>query len=433
MHGRDAELDALERALDAVARGARRLVVLRGEAGIGKTRLLSELRSRAASQRFVVLEGRATELERDVPYGPILDALGAPELRDAPARDARHGLSAAGAGPERWRAQRALGERIAAVAGGRPLLLVVDDVHWADPATRELLEHLVRRPAAESLAALLGLRPGRPAVGLLAAQRSGAEVELDVLDPRPLARAAAEPLLSAIPDDAERERRFAQSGGNPLLLIELARGGGAHALPGGIVAAVRAELAALTPDSQALARGASVAGDPFDLDLAGSVAGLDGTAALAALDELERHTLVRATADPRAFAFRHPVIRTAIYEGLGAGERLAGHAAAAAALSTAPPPARARHLAHAATPGDADATAPPRAPRTPGRRRRRRHAARGRHDRPPPGARSRRRLAARRAPRGPGGDRPDRAGRNPDRGRPPRRRRRRDRRGRAEP
>ena len=71
-------------ALDAVARGGRRLLIVRGEAGIGKTRLLAELRERAAAQRFVVLEGRATELEHDVPLVPVVDAL-EPHLPDADA------------------------------------------------------------------------------------------------------------------------------------------------------------------------------------------------------------------------------------------------------------------------------------------------------------------------------------------------------------
>jgi len=344
MYGRDAELEALNRSLDAVARGERRLLLLRGEAGIGKTRLLAELRERAASQRFVVLEGRAGELDRDVPYGPVLDALGALEL-------------AVGGAPERWRAQRELGRRIAAKAGGRPLLLVVDDVHWADSATHELLEHLLRRPPAESLLIALALRPGATAETLLAAQRAGDAFGLDARDLRPLDRAAAEPLLAAIATPAERDRRFAESGGNPLLLLELARDGGARMVPGGIVAAVRAELGALAPDAQALAGGAAVAGDPFALDLAAAIAGLEATAALGALDELERHALVRPTEQARTFAFRHPVIRTAVYEGLGAGARLAGHAAAARALNDAPPPVRARHLAHAAAPGDTDAAA----------------------------------------------------------------------------
>src|SRR4051812_27916775 len=114
LHGRDAELAAIDGALDAVARGERRLLTVRGEAGIGKSRLLAELRERAAAQRFVVLEGRATELERDVPFVPIADALG-PDAGDA--------LEATGSGAERWRLHRHLGELLARTAAGRPLLL----------------------------------------------------------------------------------------------------------------------------------------------------------------------------------------------------------------------------------------------------------------------------------------------------------------------
>src|SRR5258706_14732262 len=94
LHGRDAELEAIAGALDAVARGGRRLLTVRGEAGIGKTRLLAELHERAAVQRFVVLEGRATELEHDVPLVPVVDALEG-HLPDADALGAL--------GPERLR------------------------------------------------------------------------------------------------------------------------------------------------------------------------------------------------------------------------------------------------------------------------------------------------------------------------------------------
>jgi predicted ATPase len=80
--GREAELEAVTAVLDAVVRGERRLLVLRGEAGIGKTRLLEVVREQAAARRFVLLEGRAAELESDVPLAPIVDALesGLPEL-----------------------------------------------------------------------------------------------------------------------------------------------------------------------------------------------------------------------------------------------------------------------------------------------------------------------------------------------------------------
>ena len=277
--------------------------------------------------------------------------------------DVLPGLRAPGAAPgavtERWRLHRALGELLALVAAERPLLLLVDDVHWADPATRELLEHLVRRPPGDSLLLAVGLRPGPAAERLLAAQRASLAVGLVALDLRPLERGAAEALLAGVPGAGERDRLYAQSGGNPLLLAELARDGGTHELPGGIVAAVRAEVAALPDDARALVRAAAVAGDPFDLDLATRIAALDDAASLGALDVIERQGLVRATGDPRRFAFRHPVVRTAVHDTLGAGARLAGHAAAARELAAtdAPPAVRAQHLAHAAAPGDVEAAA----------------------------------------------------------------------------
>src|SRR3954469_5359882 len=119
LYGREGELEAIAGALDAVARGERRLLPVRGEAGIGKTRLLAELRERAATQRFVVLEGRATELERDVPFLPVVDAI-EPRLPGADALAAlgserlaqiaqvlanvpADSVDARGSGSERWR------------------------------------------------------------------------------------------------------------------------------------------------------------------------------------------------------------------------------------------------------------------------------------------------------------------------------------------
>ncbi len=326
--GRAAEVEAIAGALDAVARGGRRLVTVRGEAGIGKTRLLTELCEAAIRQRFVVLEGRATEFESDIPFVPVLDALAA----EPPAET------------ERWRAHRALGRRLAAAAEGRPALLVIDDVHWADPATLDLLEHLIRRPPAESLLLALGFRPSRETERFFVAQRAAAAVGLVALELRPLGRAAAEPLLTPISDPAERDRLYAQAGGNPLLLQEMGRAGGA--LPSSVVAAVQAEVDGLPASARSLVRAAAVAGDPFDLDLAAGIAGLGEPEALAALDGAAG--LVLPTDAPRRFAFRHPVVRTAIYAALGPGERLAGHAAAARELEAAPLAIRARHLAHCA-------------------------------------------------------------------------------------
>ena len=191
LHGRDDELAAVAGVLDAVAGGERRTLVLRGEAGIGKTRLLAEVRESARARRFVILEGRATELENDVPLVPVIDAI-EPHLADLPPtagaalgdeRRARLaavfpelGPPSAGAGPahaaERWRLHRAIGDLLAVIGRGRPTALLLDDVHWADPATLELLEHLVRRPPRAALLVVLALRPGDAADRIVAARRA---------------------------------------------------------------------------------------------------------------------------------------------------------------------------------------------------------------------------------------------------------------------
>jgi DNA-binding NarL/FixJ family response regulator len=368
LYGRNAELDAIAQAVDAVARGGRSLVVLRGEAGIGKTRLLMALREQAGAQGFVVLEGRASELEHDIPLVPVLDALAA-RLPDAdvlaglgPERlgllaEVLPAIGVASSGGERWRLYRALGDLLALIAAGRPLLLVVDDLHWADGATQELLEHLVRRPPGDSLLVACGARPGPAAERLIAACAAGGAFGVTALNLAPLDRAAADALLEPVSGSADRDRCFEQSGGNPLLLVELARDGGRQAVPDGIVAALRLEVSSLPGDARVLVQAAAIAGDPFDLDLAAHIGGLDDRAALRALDVITQRQLARATGDPRRFAFRHPVVRTAVYAMLGAGERLAGHAAAARSLAPrgGSPTARAHHLAHAAVPGDGPA------------------------------------------------------------------------------
>ena len=342
--GRDAELDAIDRLIEAAARGESSMLLVRGEAGIGKTRLLDRLSHRAAERRFAVLRGRATELESDVPFAAVVEAL-------EPLDDVALATPASPA--ERWRLHRGLRERLDALPGGHPFALVLDDVHWADPATLELLEHLMRRPPERPHLLVAALRPGDVAERLLAIRPAAA------LDLGPLAREAAEPLLAGLVDPNERERMFTQSGGNPLLLEELARAGPGAEAPGGIVAAIGAERAALPAPARMLLDGAAIVGDPFDLDLAAAAGGLDADQALTGLDALVELGLVRPDDIPRRFVFRHPVVRSAVHAAVPAGEEIAAHVRAARALEAAGAalPARARHLAHAAAPGDAESAA----------------------------------------------------------------------------
>jgi len=342
--GRDAELDAIDRLIEAAARGESSMLLVRGEAGIGKTRLLDRLSHRAAERRFAVLRGRATELESDVPFAAVVEAL-------EPLDDVALATPASPA--ERWRLHRGLRERLDALPGGHPFALVLDDVHWADPATLELLEHLMRRPPERPHLLVAALRPGDVAERLLAIRPAAA------LDLGPLAREAAEPLLAGLVDPNERERMFTQSGGNPLLLEELARAGPGAEAPGGIVAAIGAERAALPAPARMLLDGAAIVGDPFDLDLAAAAGGLDADQALTGLDALVERGLVRPDDIPRRFVFRHPVVRSAVHAAVPAGEEIAAHVRAARALEAAGAalPARARHIAHAAAPGDAESAA----------------------------------------------------------------------------
>jgi ATP/maltotriose-dependent transcriptional regulator MalT len=174
---------------------------------------------------------------------------------------------------------------------------------------------------------------------------------------------------------------YERAGGNPLFLDALSRAGAtarggvpaaaarhgepmsaANAPVGGVpdtvLDALSDELAALSPDALALARGGAVAGEPFAPELASAAAALDDTAALAALDELLAADLVLGCG-PREFRFRHPIVRQAIYARTGAGWRIAAHGRVSAVLARqdAAPTRRARHLEHCAQPGDAEAIA----------------------------------------------------------------------------
>jgi DNA-binding CsgD family transcriptional regulator/tetratricopeptide (TPR) repeat protein len=341
MVGRDGEIAAAAAAFDVVRAGSSALIVIRGEAGIGKTRLLGELAELAATRHLDIATGRATELEADVPLAVFRQALAELALPG----DLDH--------ESRWR----LFDSVAAIVTARQrLALVVDDVHWADPASLELLDTLVRRPPASPHALVVSSRPGRAADAVLAAARAAGRT-VTLLELTPLDRAAADALVGASRSEQDRGRLYELSGGNPLLLEELAKAGPTSQVPPSIVAAMSAELRPLHGPARALIEAGALLGDPFDIDLAGQIASLAPDVGLAAADELVERALLRPTTSLREFAFRHPVLRTALYEGLPVSRRLHGHARAAAVLRElgSPLPGQAHHLVHTAAPGDVGA------------------------------------------------------------------------------
>jgi DNA-binding NarL/FixJ family response regulator/tetratricopeptide (TPR) repeat protein len=383
--GRESELAQLEAALEALRARTSLCVALEGEPGIGKTRLLGELRQRGEERGCLVLSGSAAEFERDLPFSVWADALDPyvasqelgldatwdPELLGELAEvlpslhrsDAtvRHSL-----GDERYRVHRAVRKLLALLAGARPLVLVLDDMHWSDGASIELLAALLRRGVDAPVLLALGYRPGRAATRLAPALAvpSARRIALGPLD-----QAHAVELLGGV-DPHAAAAIYRHGGGNPFYLEQLARtsvavlgGDGVTDVGGGVPAAVAAslaeELASLSATERALLDAAAVAGEPFDPDLAAAIAELSTADGLAALDALLALDLVRPTAVPRRFVFRHPLVRRAVYESAPGGWRLAAHARAAGALAVrgASSAERAHHVEHSATQGDEDGIA----------------------------------------------------------------------------
>ena len=329
--GRDTQLQTVQRALDDVRAGRSRVLVVVGEPGIGKTALLEAAAERAGGAGLLTLAGRAAEHEREVPFALAVAALDdhvstlhprrvetlGPELGAilpaAANGHAPHPPTAAAA-PERFRYHRALRSLLELLTRERPLALLLDDLHWADDASIEFIQHLLRRPPRSPYLLILALRA--PSVLMeTAVPRNGTEyVYLDPLDHQ-----ESLALLHQVPDAGLRERIAREARGNPFFLDQLTRVDG-DTLPPCVLAAINGELASLPPGARALLEGAAVAGDPFDPELAATAAELEDVAG--PLDQLAAAGVVQATGNGRGFAFRHSLVRRAVYDGAPPAWRL---------------------------------------------------------------------------------------------------------------
>ncbi len=382
--GREQELAALDSAVGRLGDGVGSVLSVSGEPGIGKTRLLAEAGRRAESSGALLLEGQATELERDFPFGVIVDALD-PYLASLPptslrtlSEDQRRLLAVVFPGlaererqgamlpEERFRCHRAVRELLGLLAARRPLVLVLDDLHWADAASFELLDHVLRRPPSAPVLLLLAHRAGFSAGPL--------ERVADRLELGPLSAEEADVLIGEEVAPEVRARLYHESGGNPFHLEHLARamtpglpqsgaGSGRETLDIEVPQAVREALARELDELDELTRrvleGAAVIGDPFTPELAAGVAGQDVALSRTALDRAIAVRLVRSTDTPVLFRFRHPIVRRAVYASAGETWRAGAHARAAALLDRrgAAPLARAHHVERSAVRGDEDAVA----------------------------------------------------------------------------
>jgi ATP/maltotriose-dependent transcriptional regulator MalT len=391
--GRQRELASLEQALAELDEGRSGAIELVGEAGIGKTRLLAELASRADARGHLVLAGSGSELERDLPFSAFVSALDE-YLRGLGERSfvalnegdraelatvfpALAGLGRGhGVAPqhERYRTHRAVRALLEALGQRRPLVLILDDLHWADPASIELLGALLRRPPATAVLSALTFRPRQLPERLLSAlERAERAADLIRLELAPFTRAEARELLDGAVTDAEAALLYEETGGNPFYLQQLVRpvdGATApHAtavasiaefgVPAAVAASLSEELRRLAGPVRRVLEGAAVAGDPFEPELAAAAAGATEDATMDAIDVLLRLDVIRETDVPRRFRFRHPIVRRAVYESTAGGWRLGAHERCATALAErgAPASARAHHVEWSARQGDAQAIA----------------------------------------------------------------------------
>ena len=390
--GRAETCGVFDDALTELDSGRSAALALVGEPGIGKTRLLAELAARADARGQLVLYGSASELERDLPFWVFVDALdeyvaGLPPHRlEALDDDVRTELALvlpsfaryeaareAAFQHERYRSHRAVRELLERLTATGPLVLVLDDLHWADSGSVELLGALLRRPPAAAVLVALAVRPRqapeRVAAALERAHRVGTLLRVEV---GALTRGEARELLGEAIEGAAATALYEESGGNPFYLEQLARSlalertAGAPELspgdldvPPAVAVALAEELALLSDGARGVLEGAAVAGDPFEPELAAAAAATSEASVLEALDELLKLGLVRQTEVPRRFRFRHPLIRRAVYESTPGGWRLGAHARCAETLTARGASAveRANHVERSARHGDATAVA----------------------------------------------------------------------------
>jgi DNA-binding CsgD family transcriptional regulator len=350
--GRSSDCEVLDRLLEGVRGGRSGVLVVRGEAGVGKTALLEYAIESASDLRVVRAVGAESEMELVFASlhqlcAPMLDRI---DRLPGPQHDAlgiAFGLKA-GAVPDRFFVGLAVLSLLSEVAEERPLICVVDDAQWLDRASAQTLGFVARRLLAESVLVLFAVRePGAELSGL---------PELEV---RGLRDADARELLGSVIrgplDERVRERIVAEARGNPLALLELPRGlssaqlaggfglPGAPSLPGRIEESFQRRLGDLPEETQRLllVAAAEPVGDPALLWAAAQRLGI----AAEALAPAESAGLLEVGARVR---FRHPLVRSAVYWSASLPERRAAHQALAEATDRElDPDRRAWHLSAA--------------------------------------------------------------------------------------
>jgi DNA-binding CsgD family transcriptional regulator len=376
-HSRADALAKLDRILRGDA-GRVALVEVIGDRWSGKTALLADAARMAGSLGWRVAVGSATSPLPGVPFGVFIDALNplVGQHRDdlVAGFSTEHARWLGGVFPalatalpltrptdpvEQYHVFHIIRGLIGALTAFGDLLVVLDDLHWADEASVQLTSHLMRHPPDGRVTLVLShrARQGYQMLrGLLdAAVATGAVCRIELA---PLTEREA---LALLPTDISRSRCTAllrQSRGNPGLLrafaslgIEPGPAGGPVTLPADGLAECLRDFRALSDRASLVARSAAVLDEPFDPELLEQVAEMDAAEVLKAIDELIEEDLISTQGSSHRLSFVNPLLRAAAYQSAGPGWLLGAHARAAQVL-LARGGLVARHVAYTADPGD---------------------------------------------------------------------------------
>lgn len=386
--GRRGELARVSRAAEEVWSGAGRLVLLAGEPGVGKTRIAQEMALALGRRGFLVVTGRCYESERSAPFSPFLEALAMAERGAPPSLRATT--------PRRWpdlgrlfpdwtlplpsssptadesqRLFRAVSGFLEALGSGRPLALLLDDLHWADESSLRLLQHLTRHTRNRRIL-LIGtyrdadVRPEHPlARALVDLDREGLVEQIPLPD---LDEAETAQLIDLLIGRAEPTIAGwiqGRTDGNPLFTRELVRSLidrgalvqrrgqwewgdlGQAEVPASVRAVIGQRVARLAPATRELLRQASVLGETFEFDSLVAVGGWSEEMAETAVEEATASGLLRGVGGDN-YAFDHALTQQALYAELGERRRRRLHRAAGEALEARPEPDRGKMAAELA-------------------------------------------------------------------------------------
>lgn len=359
--GREAELTVLGEFLEAALGGEPRLVLCRGEPGIGKTRLAQEMASRATEKGVPAVWGRGVESDGAPPYWPWRQLLrAAAEVVDVgrlaegdrltadlnllapdvfPTTDQRVDT---GSSEDRFRQFDAVGRLLRGVAARTPLVVVLDDVHWADQPSLLLLQHVARTLTDERVLFLVNYRD---------TERTHSAIVTDLLR-EPVTRemhlaglpapAVAKQLASAVGtevSDHEAEEVRALTRGNPFFVGEMARvlgdrraGVRSSLVTTSVREAIGARLHRLSPECVRLLQAASIVGREVPVALVAAVAGVPVARCLGPFDEAVAAGFLEVGPAPAEHQFTHALVRDAIEAGLPTSERVRLHRSAAEAI-----------------------------------------------------------------------------------------------------